>query len=193
MPELVLNERQQIVYDIALKYDDSDPDELKHHIATLNDIELRAFENPHQAKHDEYVRLANSYAKLIQDNLIKRSELELSKLKALVPERPNNTKMSGKQWDKAFEKWNSDRVLPQANVRNKEIELNNLKNQIVKANPIHFDKIAQTRPDLLTNEKEYEHFQQFVNEVNRALTELDRQQQPQTLDQVKQSESDLDK
>lgn len=53
---------------------------------------------------------------------------------------------------------------------------------------------AQNRPDLASNEQKYEHFQQFVNEVNRALTEIDRQQQqPQTLDQVQVKNSGMDK
>ena len=50
---------------------------------------------------------------------------------------------------------------------------------------------AQNRPDLASNEQKYEHFQQFVNEVNRALTELDRQQQPsREQEQVKKSGMD---
>lgn len=190
--KITLNQRQQIVYDIALKYfDENDPEETKNDIAKLDDSELRAFENPYQDEHDEYVKLANSYAKSMQDNLIKKSEIELSKLKTLVPERPDHTKMSAKAWDKAFEKWNSDRILPEANVRAKDIEINNLKNQTVRATPIHFEKIAKDRPDLASNEQEYKHFEQFINEVNRALTELDRQ--PQNLDQVQVKNSGMDK
>ena len=53
---------------------------------------------------------------------------------------------------------------------------------------------AQNRRDLASNEQKHEHFQQFVNEVNRALTEIDRQQQqPQTLDQVQVKNSGMDK
>lgn len=188
---ITLNAKQQIVFDIASKYfPNDDLDEMKNYVASLSDSELRNIDNPYQSDHDKYVKLANSYAQSLHDNLIEKAEIELSKLKTLVPERPDDKKLSSKQWDKAFERWNVDRVLPESKVRNKEIELNNLRNQTVRATPIHFDKIAQNYPDLASNEQEYEHFQQFVNEVNRALTELDRQQQPQTLEQVKNSGMD---
>lgn len=190
-PEITLNAKQQIVFDIASKYfPDDDPDEMKNYVSSLSDSELRNIENPHQSSHDEYVRLANSYAQSLHDKATATAQAELAQLKKLIPKRPDDTKLHGKQWDKAFEKWNNDRVLPEANVRNKEIELNNLKNQIVRATPIHFDKIAKDRPDLLTNETDYKQFEQFVSEVNRALNELDRQQQP-SREQVKQSDLDI--
>lgn len=194
--QITLNQRQQIVFEIGLKHFlDDNPSEMKEYVSSLSDSELRNIENPHQAEHDHFVRLANSYAQSLHDSLIKKSEIELSKLKALVPERPDHTKMSSKAWDKAFEKWNNDRVLPESKVRNKEIELNNLRNQNVRATPLHFDHVAQNRPDLAMNEQEYKQFEQFVNEVNRALNELDRQQQQPSREQEQEQfkKSGMDK
>lgn len=191
-PEITLNQRQQIVYDIASKYfPNDDPDDMKEYVSSLSDSELRNIENPHQSSHDEYVRLANSYAQSLHDKATATAQAELAQLKKLIPTHPTELGLKGGAWQKAFDKWDIDRVLPQANVRNKEIQINDLKNQIVRATPLHFDKIAQNYPDLASNEQEYKQFEQFINEVNRALTELDRQQQPsREQEQVKKSGMD---
>ena len=127
----------------------------------------------------------------MHDKATATAQAELAQLKKLIPTHPTELGLNGGAWQKAFDKWNIDRVLPQANVRNKEIQINDLKNQTVRATPLHFDKIAQNYPDLASNEQEYKQFEQFINEVNRALTELDRQQQPsREQEQVKKSGMD---
>lgn len=175
-PRLQLNQYQQVAYDIAIKHGVmNDTDEKRAEFASLSKDELLQLKNPYQAKHDRYDSLVRELVKLQRDKQVEKIQKQIEELK--LPERPKQgkwerdstyTKRLNSYFDNELRTYNNT-------VRAKNIEIANVSGQLTQA---HYKAITERYPDLAEANQKYNDFERFKAEVNKAITDLDRQQAP---------------
>lgn len=194
-PELVLNDRQQIAYDILIKHDpDNDTDETKEYFSTLSDNELRQFENPYQSDYKKYLSLVHGYAQTLKDKELDTLKKQYEQLQKSAPVEPTKGFMQSeksftKQWNEFIE---NQRVPHNRAVKALSDRISNLHNFGRLDNYLtqkHYDVINQHYPELAQKSLDYKEFEQFKAEVNYALSQYDRQQQQPQVEQVKTTDT----
>ena len=175
-PKPQLNKYQQVAYDIAIKHGImNDTDEKRAEFASFSKDELLRVKNPYQAKHDRYDTLVRELVKLQRDKQVEKIQKQIDELK--LPERPKQgkwerdstyTKRLNSYFDNELRTYNNT-------VRAKNIEIANVSGQLTQA---HYKAITERYPDLAEANQQYNEFERFKAEVNKAITDLDRQQAP---------------
>ena len=193
-PEITLNQRQQIVYDIASKYYDVDLADF----AEMTDKDLREFENPYQSDHKKYLSLVHGYAQSLKDKELDTLKQQFEQLQQSAPVEPTKGFMQSeksftKQWNEFIENQRVPYNRAVSDMRNKIDKLHNFGRLDNYLNQKHYDVINQRYPQLAQQSLEYKEFQRFVDEVNYALSQYDRQQRQPQVEQVKTTSKGMDK
>lgn len=175
-PKPQLNQYQQVAYNIAIKHGViNDTDEKRAEFALLSKEELLRFENPYQDKHDKYASLVRELVKLQRDKQVEKIQKQIDNL--IYPPRPKKgtferqasyTKRLNSYFENELRTYNNE-------VRAKRIEQSNVSGQLTQA---HYKAIAERYPDLAEANQKHNEFELFKAEVNKAITDLDRQQAP---------------
>lgn len=175
-PKPQLNQYQQVAYDIAIKHGViNDTEEKRAEFALLSKEELLRFENPYQAKHDKYDSLVRDLVKLQRERQVEKIQKQIDNL--IYPPRPKKgtferqasyTKRLNSYFENELRTYNNT-------VRAKNIEIANVSGQLTQA---HYKAIAERYPDLAEANQNHNEFERFKAEVNKTITDLDRQQAP---------------